>query len=169
MNIKYILETERLRLREFNTGDTAFIIRLVNSPGWLTFIGDRNIRTDEQAKYYLENGPIKSYHENGFGLSLVETKDDKTAIGMCGILRRDTLDHPDIGFAFLPEFIGKGYANEIAKATLNYAINELNIPKILAITKVNNKQSIKLLERIGLKLDKTFLSSDKEELLLFTT
>jgi RimJ/RimL family protein N-acetyltransferase len=167
--MKYILETERLRLREFDLSDTAFIIRLVNSPGWIEFIGDRNIRTDEQARHYLECGAIKSYRENGFGLSMVEKKADSIAIGMCGILKRDTLDNPDIGFAFLPEFTGQGYASEIVKATLNYALHDLKLPKVLAITKNNNARSIKLLERIGLTFDKTFLSDNKEELLLFTS
>ncbi len=96
--------------------------------------GDRNVKTEEQAKSYLENGPIKSYVENGFGLSLVEKKDDNIAIGMCGIIKRDNLDYPDIGFAFLPYFTGKGYAYEIASETLTYAKDKLKISKITAVT-----------------------------------
>jgi RimJ/RimL family protein N-acetyltransferase len=165
----YTLETERLRLREFNLEDAAFIVKLVNSPGWLEFIGDRNIKTDDQAKNYLENGPIKSYRENGFGLSLVESKADKIPIGMCGVLKRDTLDHPDIGFAFLPEFTGMGYASEIARSTLMYALNELKLSKVLAITKAHNTRSIRLLENIGLTLVKNAPSLVDKELLLFST
>jgi RimJ/RimL family protein N-acetyltransferase len=168
--MKYILETERLKLREFTIHDTVFIVKLVNSPGWLEFIGDRNIRSNEQARHYLENGPIKSYQENGFGLSLVETKQNDTAVGMCGILKRDSLDNPDIGFAFLPEFTGHGYASEIASATLNYALTNLKLSKVLAITKVNNKKSIRLLEKIGLTFIKTMNApNETEELLLFST
>ena len=119
--MKNILETERLLLREFSTEDASFIIELLNSPGWIKYIGDRNVKTPEQASEYLLNGPIKSYAVNGYGLWLVEKKDDQAKIGMCGIIRRETLKDPDIGFAFLPEFSGKGYAYEIAKACLDHA------------------------------------------------
>jgi RimJ/RimL family protein N-acetyltransferase len=162
----YILETERLRLREFNLNDTTFIIELLNSPGWIEFIGERNVKTETQAIEYLKNGPLKSYGKNGFGLSMVETKDEMP-IGMCGILKRDTLENPDIGFAFLPEFTGKDYAYEIASATLAYAMNDLKISKISAITLPHNIRSIKLLEKIGMKFIKSFLSDKNEELLLF--
>ena len=97
-----ILQTERLLLREFTEDDAAFIVELLNSPGWIQYIGDRNIKTEEQAREYLNNGPLKSYRQNGFGLYMVEKKDDHTPIGMCGIIKRDTLNNPDIGFAFLP-------------------------------------------------------------------
>jgi len=163
--LKYILETERLRLREFNLNDTEFIIELLNSPGWIRYIGDRNVKTKQQAVEYLHNGPLKSYRENGFGLSLVETKEGQP-VGMCGIIRRDTLEHPDIGFAFLEEFTGKGYAYEIASATLAYAINELKLPEISAITLPENANSIRLLEKIGLKFVRSFRNDNSEEYLL---
>jgi len=170
MVIQCILETERLRLREFTTDDTQFILELLNSPGWLEFIGDRNIKSVEQAKVYLENGPIKSYRENGFGLSLVETKDNGLKIGMCGIIKRDNLDHPDIGFAFLPQYTGNGYAFEIAMATLTFAFNTLKLPVINGITLANNERSIRLLAKIGLKFIKPFhFPNDEEELMLFST
>ena len=164
-----ILETERLRLREFTLDDTQFIIDLLNSPGWLKYIGDRNIKTEEQAVNYLKNGPMKSYAQNGFGLSLVERKEDKKAIGMCGIIRRDNLDSPDIGFAFLPEYNGQGYAYEIAYATLQYANDQLKFSKIAAITLPQNEKSIRLLEKIGLKFIKPFsFPNSQEELLLYS-
>lgn len=164
----YIIETERLRLREFTLHDVDFIIELLNSAGWLQFIGDKNVKTVEQAKSYLENGPIKSYQTNGFGLSLVEKKDDAIAIGMCGIIKRENLDCPDIGFAFLPSFCGKGYAYEIANATLQYAKDKLKIPKIVAITKTNNNKSIRLLEKIGFNYIRPIsLSDDKKDLSLY--
>lgn len=162
----YILETKRLRLREFNTHDTTFIIELLNSPGWIEYIGDRNVKTEQQAIEYLQNGPMKSYAQNGFGLSMVETKQGEH-IGMCGIIKRDTLENPDIGFAFLPQFTGKGYAYEIASATLLYALNNLKISKISAITLPHNERSIKLLEKIGMRLIKSFVSEKNEELVLF--
>lgn len=166
--MNYIVETERLMLRELTLGDTAFIVELVNSPGWIKYIGDRNIKTVEQAKAYLENGPIKSYMENGFGLWLVETKDNKKPIGMCGLLRRDYLDHPDIGFAFLPASIGKGFGFEAAMATLIFAKDNLKLSSVLAITMPDNNASIKLLEKIGMKFMKSFSSpANHEELLLY--
>jgi [ribosomal protein S5]-alanine N-acetyltransferase len=165
-----ILETERLILRQFTTGDSKFIIELLNSPGWIEFIGDRNIKTDEQAKNYLQNGPLKSYEENGFGLCLVEIKKDRTPIGMCGILKRDNLENADIGFAFLPEFTGKGFAFEMANATITYARDKLKLPVIFAITVPGNKASIKLLEKIGMKFIKLFcFPNDKEELMLYSS
>lgn len=166
--MNYILETERLKLRAFTLDDTAFIIELLNSRGWLRFIGDRNVRTIEQAAAYLENGPLKSYAQHGFGLSLVEKKDDGRPIGMCGIIWRSNLEHPDIGFAFLPEFEGQGYAFEMASATLSYATHTLHLPKIAAITLPANSRSIRLLEKIGLRFVRAFsFPDDKEELLLY--
>jgi RimJ/RimL family protein N-acetyltransferase len=164
---KYILETERLRLRKFTTDDTDFIIELLNSPGWLKYIGDRNVKTKQQSIEYLKKGPIKSYAQNGFGLSLVETK-ERQAIGMCGIIKRESLEYPDIGFAFLPDFTGRGYACEIARATLAYAVNELKITRISAITLPHNQKSIRLLEKIGMRFIKSFsFENSEEELLLF--
>jgi len=164
-----ILETERLRLRRFALDDAEFIIRLLNSPGWLEFIGDRNVKTEEQAKAYLQNGPLKSYEVNGYGLCMVETKADNKPIGVCGIINRANLEGQDIGFAFLSEYIGLGYGYEIASAVLNYAMNELKLPRVLAITLPTNKPSIKLLEKIGLEFKKNFTFPDEdEELMLFS-
>lgn len=166
--MKHILETERLRVRELNNEDSPFILELLNTPGWLRFIGDRNVRTIEHALSYLENGPFKSYRENGFGLYMVETKQGKTPAGICGILKRDTLDHPDIGFAFLPQHSGFGYAKEVAKATLNYAGEVLSIPRLLAITKPDNRRSIGLLESIGFSFVETLqLKNETDHLLLY--
>jgi len=167
--MNYILETERLRLREFTMDDTSFIIELLNSPGWLKYIGERNVKTPTQASAYLENGPVKSYRENGFGLWLVERKEDKSSIGMCGLLRREQLEYPDIGFAFLPEFTDKGYAFEAASSTLKHARVKLNLACICAIVMPENNTSIKLLEKIGMKYSMRYRFHDgKEELSLYT-
>jgi RimJ/RimL family protein N-acetyltransferase len=146
----YFHETDRLRIRPFTTGDAEFIIALLNSPGWLEFIGDRKIKTIEQANTYLTDGPMKSYQEHGFGLSMVELKTTSLPIGMCGILKRPGLDHPDIGFAFLPEFNGQGYAFEAATATMLHATDGLRLPCVYAITDLGNHRSIKLIEKIGM-------------------
>jgi RimJ/RimL family protein N-acetyltransferase len=164
---QYILETERLRLRRFTLDDSGFILALLNSAGWLRFIGDRNVRTVEEARQYLENGPLKSYATNGYGLSLVEKKDDGEAIGMCGFLKRDTLDSPDIGFAFLPDFTGKGYALEIADAVLKHAKEKLGLSEIAAITLPDNVRSIRLLEKIGLTYQQK-ISFAGNELVLYS-
>jgi len=167
--MNYLFETNRLRLREFNLSDVKFIIELLNSPGWLEFIGDRNVKTIKQAQNYLKNGPMKSYRENGYGLSMVETREGDKPIGMCGILKREFMDHPDIGFAFLPAFMAKGYAFEIANETINYTRHHLKIPTISAITDEKNVKSIRLLEKIGLKFIKTIVYPDtKEELALYS-
>ena len=167
--MNYIVETERLRLRALTLDDTAFIIELVNSPGWIKYIGDRNIKTEEQAIHYLENGPIKSYHEHGFGLLMVETKKCNQQIGMCGILKRDTLEHPDIGYALLPAFTGNGYAFEMAHAVLQYATIQLKLSTIFAITVPENMRSIKILEKIGwIFMKRIQLPNSHEELLLYS-
>jgi RimJ/RimL family protein N-acetyltransferase len=162
-----ILETERLRLREFTLADTSFIIELLNTPGWLEFIGDRNVRTDEDAIAYLERGALKSYRDNGYGLSMVELKDENKPIGMCGILNRDTLDTPDIGFAFLPDAQGKGYAYEIAKAVVDHAKNVLGIPALAAITLPANTHSVRLLEKLSFDFQNNFMNEAGEELALY--
>jgi RimJ/RimL family protein N-acetyltransferase len=165
----FILETERLRLREFTLHDTEFIVALLNSPGWLQFIGDKHIKTAEQARSYLQHGPMKSYVEHGYGLFLVERKADNSAIGMCGIINRQDLDLPDVGFAFLPDFTGNGYALEIVSATISYAQQQLHIPKLLAITLPDNARSIRLLEKSGFHFIRTFrFPKSEEELLLYS-
>lgn len=168
--MNYILATERLLLREFTVTDTDFIIELLNSQGWLDFIGDRNVRTHEQAVAYLENGAMKSYKENGYGLSLVVTKAERTPIGMCGIINRTNLENPDIGFAFLPSYQGQGFGYEIARATLLHAKVRLHLPIICGITLSSNTRSIHLLEKIGMRWKKSFfMEGDAEELELYQT
>jgi RimJ/RimL family protein N-acetyltransferase len=168
--MKAILQTERLLLREFTEDDPAFIVELLNSPGWIQYIGDRNIKTEEQAREYLNNGPLKSYRQNGFGLYMVELKQDQTPIGMCGFIKRDTLNNPDIGFAFLPAYHGLGYAQEVAHATLEYAKKTLGLPVISAITLPANERSISLLEKIGLRFNSTVVfPGSEDELLLYNT
>ena len=161
-----ILTTERLILREYTLDDTQFVIQLLNTEGWLAFIGDKNVRTEEEAKIYLLNGPIKSYAENGYGLSLVATKDGLTPIGMCGLIKRDNLDCPDIGFAFLPEFMGKGYAFEIADAIITYAKDTLKLPRVYGITMPENEHSKRLLQKIGLSYQKMYSFPNQEEKLM---
>ncbi len=161
-----ILATKRLVLRRLSVDDSDFIVRLVNTPGWLKFIGDRNIHTKKQAATYLQNGPLKSYVENGFGLWLVMLKKGKNAIGMCGMIKREHLSGPDIGFAFLPEYHGKGYAQESVKGVIAHAKKKLKLPFVLAIVMPSNTASIHVLEKAGLSCRETIQATDKDPVLL---
>lgn len=164
-----ILETERLFLRELNLTDAGFILALLNSEPWLRYIGDRGVKNIQQAEKYLLEGPMTSYRVNGFGLYLVTLKSG-IPVGVCGLLRRDTMPHPDIGFAFLPAFSGKGYGFEIARATMEYAKSDLGLATILAITTPDNTPSINLLKKIGMHFEKSVLFKDSnEEMLMFST
>lgn len=163
-----ILETERLVLRHVVESDAELILDLLNQPSFIRFIGDRGVRDAEAAKDYIESRFTKSYRDHGFGMFMVELKDDGTPLGICGLVSRDTLPAPDIGFAFLPEYWSKGYAYESAAAVLNWARVTRGIGPILAITTKDNESSGKLLERIGLKFDKLIIQGD-EELKLFST
>lgn len=164
--MKKILETERLILRQFEDTDAPFIIELLNTGGWLKYIGDRNVKTHEDAIKYLDNGPLKSYKSNGFGLYIVLLKDSSAPIGMCGFVKRAELDDVDIGFAFLPEYSGQGYAFEIAKPTLQYGFDKFKFERVVGITAPGNKNSIRLLEKLGLQNEKE-IEKDNKTLLLF--
>jgi RimJ/RimL family protein N-acetyltransferase len=148
-------ETARLALRHFTPDDAEFILELLNEPSWIRFIGDKNVRTLDDARNYLVNGPIAMYKRVGFGLFLVALKSSGEPVGMCGLIKRDTLEDVDIGFAFLPRYWGKGYAFEAAEATMNYGRDVLKLKRIVAITSPDNDSSIKLIERIGLKYVET--------------
>jgi len=163
------LKTQRLVLREFVTDDVEFILQLLNQRSFLRYIGDKGVRTVDDAKKYLTAGPIDSYQHHGFGLYLVELKDSKVPIGMCGLLKRDLLPYVDLGFAFLPDFWGKGYAFEAASAVLDQARDTLRPPRILAITSPDNDASITLLKRLGFQFDRVMkLSNETNEVKLFT-
>lgn len=148
MSGRAVLETERLSLREFQPGDAAFILELVNEPDWLRFIGDRGIRDLEAARRYIAEGPQAMQVRLGFSLWCVETRAERTPLGMCGLIKRDTLEHVDIGFAFLARHRGQGYAREAAAATLLHA-RGLGIAPLAAITDPANLRSIRLLEVLG--------------------
>lgn len=164
-----ILETERLILREIEESDDAFILDLLNQPSFIKYIGDRNVRTLEEARDFIESRYRQSYRDNGFGLYAVEIKDMNILIGMCGFVRRDSLPDADIGFAFLPEFERKGYAFESASAVMEYGREELGLTRVLAITTQDNESSGRLLEKLGFKLDGLITQpNDTEELKLFS-
>lgn len=149
------VDTERLTLRSLTYADSPFLIELLNSEGWLTFIGDRNARTYADVVTYLNNGPLKSYAQYGFGLARVSLKGSHQPIGLCGLLQRDYLPHPDIGYALLPQFAGNGYAVEAARHTLDVAFGPLGLPKILATVMPANTASIRVLTKLGMTQEGT--------------
>ncbi|MED0978488.1 GNAT family N-acetyltransferase [Bacillus paramycoides] len=161
-----VRETERLILRWFDVKDAPFILELVNDPAWIQFIGDKGVRNLEDAKNYILNGPVDMYNKIGFGLYLVERKEDLTSLGMCGLIKRDSLEDVDIGFAFLEKFRSKGYGYESASAVMEYGKNELGLKRIVAITSIDNADSGKLLEKVGLRFEK-IISGSGEDLKLF--
>lgn len=144
-----ILATDRLILRELSLDDAPFILQLVNEPSWLRFIGDRGVRDLDGARAYLQNGPLAMYARHGFGLYKVELKEDGTPMGMCGLIKRESLPDVDIGFAFFPRFWGGGYAREAALAVISYSRTKWGLKRILAIVNPENHSSIKLLGRLG--------------------
>jgi RimJ/RimL family protein N-acetyltransferase len=150
-----ILETKRLVLRRLTASDAAFILELLNEPAFLENIGDRGARTLADARRYIARGPVASYRKFGFGLYLAERKDSGTAIGICGLLKRESLDDVDIGFAFLRRYWSQGYARESAAAVMHYGWTKLRLPRIVAITKPTNQASIALLEKLGLRFEKS--------------
>jgi RimJ/RimL family protein N-acetyltransferase len=162
-----IFETDRLILRKPTVADAEFMLRLVNEPSWLQYIGDRNVHSLEDAENYLLNGSIKSFHERGYGFGIVMLKGSNTPIGMCGFAKRDYLEDVDIGFAFFPEYTGQGYAFEVASTCMEYGRSTFRFNRVVAITTQNNESSIRLLKKLGMELEKTVMV-DGEELNLFS-
>lgn len=165
-----VLQTDRLSLCQLSIQDAPFIVELLNTPAWLEFIGDRGVNTLDDACSYILNGPVTSYNQWGFGLYLVKLKESYLPIGLCGLLKRETLEDVDIGFAFLPQHTRKGYAYEAASAVMTYARATLHLKRIVAITAPTNQRSISLLERLGLSYKEIItLAGKTEESILFET
>ena len=163
-----MLETDRLLIDEFTVDDAPFMLALLNMPAWLEFIGDRGVRTLENAHQYILNNPISSYRQYGFGPYAVRLKSNNAPIGMCGLHRRAFLPDIDIGFAFLPDYAGLGYGYESASALIEYGRDVLGFTRITGITKPTNANSIRLLEKLGLRFEKNIhFGTNTDESLLF--
>jgi RimJ/RimL family protein N-acetyltransferase len=167
----FVLDTDRLRLRHLSpVTDAAFMLRLLNDASFIRFIGDRSVRTEADASRYVADGPAASYARHGFGLYLVELREDAEPLGICGLVQRDYLDDPDIGFAFLPMHGRCGYGYESAAAVKAHAFGTLGMRRLLAITSIDNESSIRLLGKIGLRFDRMISPPGRAEVLrLFTT
>ena len=165
-----VLHTRRLLLREFTLEDDAFVLGMLNEPGFLRYIGDKGVRTLSDAREYLQKGPLDSYRRNGFGLyaACISPGGSASPLGMCGLVKREGLSDPDIGFAFLERHWGHGYAAESAAAILEHGTRVLKLPRIVAITSPDNFGSIRVLEKIGLKFDRLMrLTEDSKQVKLF--
>jgi ribosomal-protein-alanine N-acetyltransferase len=161
------LVTERLTLRPFALEDAPFILRLLNELSFIENIADKGVRTLAQAEDYLQAGPLHSYEVHGHGLCRVGLRGSDTPVGMCGLLKRDTLADVDLGYAFLPEFTGRGLALEAARATVGWAAQALGRRKLLAIVAPTNTRSIALLRKLGFASEGTVvMPGDPKELLL---
>ena len=165
-----VLETEHLILRRFTVEDGEFILELLNDPSWVRFIGDKGVKTLDAAREYILKSLVAMYERLGFGLYLTELKAESVPIGMCGLIKRDSLEDVDIGFAFLPKFRGKGYAYESAAAVMAYGKKILGLNRIVAITSPDNYGSARLLEKLGFNFERMVkLSDDSGEVRLFAS
>ncbi|MCJ8270546.1 MAG: GNAT family N-acetyltransferase [Psychrosphaera sp.] len=160
-----ILQTERLSLHHATEQDAAFIYDLLTDQTFIDNIADKGVKNLDDARAYINDSLINSYNTHGFGLFLTKLKSDGTPIGLCGLLKRDDFDCPDVGYAFLPKYTGQGYATEAAKGAMVWGKETLGIKRIIAITMPGNKGSIKVLEKLGLVSNKTIDFMDSENLL----
>ena len=165
-----ILETERAILCEVIKDDAEFILDLLNQPSFIRYIGDRNVRSVDEARDYIESRFTESYQKFGFGMWAVELKETNAPIGICGFVKRDSLPDADIGFAFLPQYCSQGYAFESANAAMKYGRDVLGLKRVLAITSQDNESSGRLLEKLNFKFESLIkLPPDAEELKLFSS
>jgi RimJ/RimL family protein N-acetyltransferase len=162
-----VLETSRLVLRWVTTDDAPFIFELLNEPSFLQYIGDKGVRSLEDARNYILTGPVASYQRFGFGLYLVLLKESGTPIGMCGLLKRDSLTDVDVGYAYRPAFWSNGYAFEAASAVLAHGREVFGLRRIVAITSPDNAGSRALLEKLGLHYEGTLSLSPGQDTHLF--
>lgn len=162
-----LTETERLQLCYMNTSDAPFMLQLLNMPSYYRFIGDRGVRNIEQAEEYIRERPLKSYEQFGFGYYIVRLKTNGEPLGMVGLVKREGLEHVDIGFAFLETEAGKGFGYEASSALMQWARSNKGIEIFAGIVQDDNPVSIRLLEKLGLRFVKKIVLDD-EELLLYT-
>ena len=158
-----MLETERLRLRWLTLDDAGLMLAIWNDPAFIRHVGDRGIRTLDEARDEMVNGAMQLYEKYGYGPYRVALKDDDTAIGICGLFRRDNLDEPDIGYGILPEYCGKGYAYEASCAVMNHARTDLGLTRLVAIISPDNEASIGLIRKLGLRFERMHRMHDEED------
>jgi len=148
-----VLRTERLALRKFRLDDSGFVLRLLNEPSFKKYIGDRGVSTVDDAVDYIEKGPLANYQKYGYGVLVMEQLEDGEPAGMCGLFRRDNLDHPDLGFAMLEQYFGRGYATEASRGVIHWAQMSLRLPLIAAVVNEDNLRSRSLIEKLGFRFE----------------
>ena len=164
----HVLTTQRLRLRWLSADDAGLLLSIWNDPAFVRHVGDRGIRTRDEAAQAFSDGPLKLYNEYGYGPYRVSLLENDQAIGICGLFRRDNLDDPDVGFALLPEYCGKGYASEAAMAVVEHAKHSLRLPRLTAIVSPGNAASIGLIEKLGLRFERMIrMPGDSEDISLY--
>ena len=164
-----LITTDRLLINRITIDDAGFILELMNDKDWIKNIGDKGLRTIEDVQAYIQNRFLKTYIESNYGFYTMNLKNTLQIIGIVGLVDRKGIDHIDIGYGILPEFRGKGYAFEAAKAIYDYGYQELNLEKIVAIVNPDNLPSIKLLSKLGLEFEKMIRLPDEEiDILLYS-
>ena len=162
------LETARLTLRRIEPDDASFLVGLLNQPSFLANIGDKGVRNDEDARRYMREGPMAMYEAFGYGLWHVARRSDGMPLGMCGLLRRDILPDTDVGYAFLPEFWGQGYAFEAADASVRHGAGKFGLKRIIGVVSEGNLPSIRVLEKLGMKFERMYpMRPDEPEVRLY--
>ena len=162
---KIVAETARLRMRLLEVDDAAFMLALVNDPSWLRHIGDRGVRTLEDAREYLRAGPLAMYSRHGFGLYAIELQSGEGPLGICGLIKRETLPDVDVGYALLPQYVGRGYALEAARASVDLARERFGLHRLIAITAPDNEASARLLLKLGMHFERHFSMTPESEVL----
>lgn len=157
------LQTERLQLRWMTVDDAELMLAVWNDPAFVRFVGDRGIRTVDEARTTMEEGAMKLYSDYGYGPFRVALRDDDAPIGICGLFRRDGLDDPDIGFATLPNYCGKGYAFEAARAVIDHTRDDLELPRLTAIVSPENEASVGLIRKLGLRFERMYRMAEDDD------
>ena len=155
----HILDTARLSLRTVAPEDAPFYLELVNTPDFITFIGDRGIRTLDAARGAIASGPVAMQRARGHSIYLVETRADGAPVGMAGLIKRDILDDVDLGYAYLPRYFRQGYAFEAAAALVPHARDAIGLQRLVAITSQHNERSNALLRKLGMRFEKIIHTS----------
>ena len=163
-----IIRTQRLRLERLEERDAGLMLTIWNDPDFIRFVGDRGIRTEQEALKAMQDGALKQWSELGYGAYRIEKQDGSEALGICGLFKRENLDDPDIGYGFLPDHCGNGYAFEAACAVRDHARDVMGLRRICAIVSADNARSINLLEKLGMNQSGTVrMPGEDEDLLLF--
>lgn len=158
-----VCESERLAIRRVLLEDAGFLVRQLNQPSWLRYIGDRAVRSVEDAERYIESRMLEQYRTLGYGMNVVQLKSTGEPVGVCGLVKRDALPCPDLGFALLEDYWGMGYGLEAAAAVVGHACQVLGMSRLLAVTTADNERSGRILVELGFRLWKESYRMDEGE------